>query len=153
MATTYHSSEDVTKEINEEGLQVYQELIGILHWAVDIGRVDIILEVSLLSSQVALPRVEHLQAVYRVFGSFKQVPNSRLYFDPRKPMISDYRFQKFDWEYFYPDACKPIPLNMPIPRGKSVSTHYFVDAKHSGDKTTRRSMTGILVFCNIYPII
>ena len=30
MTTTYHPSEDVIKEMNAEGLQVYQELIGIL---------------------------------------------------------------------------------------------------------------------------
>ena len=27
-------------------------------------------------------------------------------------------------------------------------THCFVDAKHAGDNTTRRSMTGILMFFN-----
>ena len=43
MATTCRPSEDVTKEMNTEGLQVYQELIGILRWAVEIGRVDILL--------------------------------------------------------------------------------------------------------------
>ena len=32
MSTTYHPSEDVTKEMNAEVLQVYQELIGILSW-------------------------------------------------------------------------------------------------------------------------
>ena len=84
MATTYHPSEDVSKEMNAEGLQVYQELIGILHWSVKIGRVDILLEVSLLSSQVVLPRVGHLQDVYRMFGYLKQVPKRKLYFDPRK---------------------------------------------------------------------
>ena len=34
-----------------------------------------------------------------------------------------------------------------------MSTHCFVDANHAGDKTTRRSMTGILIFCNRAPII
>ena len=43
MTNTYHPSEDVTKEMNTEGLQVYQELIGIPRWAVKIGRVDILL--------------------------------------------------------------------------------------------------------------
>ena len=71
MSTTYHPSEDVTKEINAEGLQLYQELISILRWAVKTGRVDILLKVSLLSSQLALPRVGHLQALYRVFGYLK----------------------------------------------------------------------------------
>ena len=32
-------------------------------------------------------------------------------------------------------------------------THCFVDANHAGDKTTRRLMTGILIFCNRAPII
>ena len=63
-------------------------------------------------------------------------------------MISEDRFQKFDWEYFYPEACEPTPLDMPIPRGKSVLTHCFVDTKHTGDKTTSIFMTGILIFCN-----
>ena len=34
-----------------------------------------------------------------------------------------------------------------------MSTHCFVDAKHAGDKTTRRLMTGILIFFNRAPII
>ena len=29
-----------------------------------------------------------------------------------------------------------------------MPTHCFVDANHPGDKTTRRFMTGILIFCN-----
>ena len=153
VATTYHPSEVVTKEINSEGLQVYQDLIGILRWAVNIGRVDILLELSLLSSQLALLCVGHLQAIYRVFGYIKQVPKRKLYFDPRKPIMPEDRFQKFDWEYLYPDACKPIPLDTPRPRGKSVSTHCFVDANHAGDNNNRIYMTGILIFCNRAPII
>ena len=117
--------------MNTEGLQVYQELIGILCWSVYIVMVDIILEVSLLSFQLVLPRVGHLQAVYIVFEYLKQVPKRKLYFDQRKPMISEDIFQKFDWGYFYPDACKPIPLYMPIPRGKSVLNYCFVDSNHS----------------------
>ena len=37
---------------------------------------------------------------------------------------------------------------MPRPRGKSVSTQLFVEANHAGENTTRRSMTGILIFFN-----
>ena len=123
MATTYNLSEEVTKEMNEEGLQVYQELIVILLWSFKIGRLDILLELSFLSSQLVLPFVGHLQAVYRVFGYLKQVSKRKLYFDPRKPMIFEDRLQKFDRKDFYPDACEPIPLNIPIPRSKYVSTH------------------------------
>ena len=38
-------------------------------------------------------------------------------------------------------------------RVKSLSNNCFIDANHTGDNTTRRSMTGILIFCNRYPII
>ena len=34
-----------------------------------------------------------------------------------------------------------------------MSTHCFVDDNYTGDKTTRRSTTGILIFCNRAPII
>ena len=46
-----------------------------------------------------------------------------------------------------------IPLDIPRPRCKYVSTHCFVDTNHAGDNTTRRSMLGILIFCNRDPII
>ena len=34
------------------------------------------------------------------------------------------------------------------PRGNLVSTHCFVDADHAGNRVTRRSQTGILIFIN-----
>ena len=37
---------------------------------------------------------------------------------------------------------------MPIPTGKSVLTHCFVGTNHTGEKNTRISITGILIFCN-----
>jgi hypothetical protein len=42
---------------------------------------------------------------------------------------------------------------MPDPRGSVVSTHCFVDADHAGNRITRRSQTGILIFCNRAPIL
>ena len=72
---------------------------------------------------------------------------------PTKTSISEDRFKSFDWEDFYKDAQEPIPIDMPSPRVKSMSTHCFVDANHAGDTTTRRSMTGILIFCNRAQII
>ena len=40
---------------------------------------------------------------------------------------------------------------MPPPRGRLISS--FVDSDHAGDKVTRRSQTGILIFLNRAPII
>ena len=149
----YHPSEDTSDELDKNGLQYYQELIGVLRWAVELGRADILLEVSLLSSHLALPRSGHLQQVYHIFGYLKESPRRRLYFDSDHPKISEGRFQRFEWEDFYKDAKEEIPLDMPEPRGKEVSIHCFVDASHASDKVTRRSQTGILIFVNRAPII
>ena len=83
----------------------------------------------------------------------KQVPKRKLYFDPVSPLISEDRFHKFDWEDFYRDSKEAIPYDMPKPRGKIMTKHFFVDAKHAADKVTRRLQTGILVFCNRSPIL
>ena len=51
----------VKGEIKAYGFQCYQELIGTLRRAVKIGRIFILLEVSLLSTHLALPRERHLE--------------------------------------------------------------------------------------------
>ena len=78
ISTSYHPSKDVNHKPNVQGVQIYQELISILLWAVDIGRVKTLLEVALFSSQLALPRSGHLQAVYTIFGYLKQVHKRKL---------------------------------------------------------------------------
>ena len=149
----YHPSEDMTKELDSEGTRYYQELIGVLRWAIELGRVDILLEVALLSTHLVLPRAGHLQQLYHIFGYLKNSSRRRLYFDPEHPNISESRFQTFDWIDFYKDASEDIPLDMPEPRGREVSIHCFVDASHASDKENRRSQTGILIFINKAPII
>jgi hypothetical protein len=140
-------------ELNADGVQRYQELIGQLRWAIEIGRVDILLETSLLSSYLAMPRAGHLEQAYHIFGYLKTHPKRKLGFDPAHPAINENRFQKCDWTEFYREASEAIPTNMPTARGNCMSTHCFVDANHAGDTETRRSQTGILLFCNSAPTI
>ena len=149
----YHPAEDVSPELNTTDLQYYQESIGVLRWAVEIGRLDILLEVALLSSHLDLPRDGHLQQVYHIFGYLKKSPRRRVFLDPDHPDISEDRFRKFECENFYNDAKEAIPLDLPEARGNFMSTHCFVDANHGADKVTRRSQTGILLFCNTAPVI
>ena len=153
MKIGYHPSDDITPELSQDGLRYYQELIGILRWAIEIGRLDILLEVSLLSSHLALPRQGHLEQVYNIFGYLKQHPKRHLLMDPDYPKIEEHRFIRYDWTEFYRYAEEPIPPDMPEARGLHMTTHCFVDSDHAGDKATRRSQTGILIFCNRAPII
>ena len=41
-----------------------------------------------------------------------------------------------------------LPPDMPEPLGKEVDICMMVDSDHAGDKTTRRSWSGILIFVN-----
>ena len=124
-----------------------------LRWAVELGRIDIAMEVSMLSTHLALPRSGHLQQVYHMFGYLKAKPKRTLIFDPTHPDINESRFVKCDWHDFYRGAQESIPGDAPEPRGNVVTTHCFVDADHAGNRVTRRSQTGILIFVNRAPII
>ena len=55
-------------ELLANGLQYFQELIGVLRWACKIGRIDILTEVLMLSTHLALPRKGHLKQVYHIFN-------------------------------------------------------------------------------------
>jgi hypothetical protein len=63
-ATGYRPEMDITKELNTEDASYYQSQIGVLRWIVEIGRIDIITEVSLLASQMAMPREGHVMQVF-----------------------------------------------------------------------------------------
>ena len=58
-----------------------------------------------------------------------------------------------DWFEFYGDVKEEIPLDAPKPLGKSVEITAFCDADHAGDRLTRRSHTGILIFLMSAPIL
>ena len=149
----YKPETDVTDLLDDNMARRYQGLIGILRWAVELGRVDILLEVSLLSSHNAMPRQGHLEAVYHMFAYLKAHSNSRIVLDPKIPYVDEKRFVPADWKDFYPDATEAVPGNMPEPLGESVKVSCFVDANHAGNVVTRRSHTGILLFLNNAPII
>jgi len=151
LPVTYCPELDATPLLESELVQRYQEHIGVLRWAVELGRIDICGETSMMASYCAAPRIGHLEAVYHMFAYLKHHENSRLVFNPdyakHKPS------EQADWSEFYRDAKEQIPLDMPEPRGKEIQTTCFVDSDHAGDKVTRRSRTGVLIFANRAPIV
>jgi len=56
---------------------------------VEMGRMDISHEVSMLSSHVALPRKGHLEQVFHIFSYLKIYHNERLVLDPTYPEFDD----------------------------------------------------------------
>jgi hypothetical protein len=144
----YKPELDGSKELNAELSNWYMHLIGMLQWMVEIGQVDILTEVSLMSSYMAMPREGHLDAVLHIFGYLKIKYNSRMAFDPTVPYCNETSFQECDWKEFYGDVQEAIPSNAPEPRGESVHIRMYVDSDHTGEKRTRRSRSGFFVFLN-----
>jgi hypothetical protein len=130
----------------------FQNLIGVLRWAVELGRIDICVAVSILSQYLAQPREGHLNQVFRIFGWLKRHSRSHIVFDDNYVYWNN-KFVDVDWSGFYPDAVEPIPSNIPEPRGPEVQINCFVDADHAGNRVTRRSHTGVLIYCNKSPIL
>jgi hypothetical protein len=140
---------DDSKLLDAKAANYYQSLIGVLRWCIEIGRIDLCTEVSLLSAYLAAPREGHLDAALHVMAHLKQKHNTRLTFDPTYP---DINFEAFNydkpWVDFYGDVAEPVPMSAPEPRGKPVDLRAFVDSDHAGEKTTRRSRTGYLIYLN-----
>ena len=96
LSSSYRPDLDTSPELKAHGIIEYMELIGVLRWAVELGRVNINLEVSLISSYMAAPRVGHLQQLYHMSGYLKQRPKRKLGFDPTEPNISEKMFREYD---------------------------------------------------------
>ena len=156
MSSNYSPELDKSFELDVGGITFYQEIMGILRWMVELGRVDIHTELSMLSSYQASPRVGHLEQALHIVAYIEKKPKLTLYFDPSLPQIDESMFTGDDADVFldhYRDAKEQMPERMPQPRGRPVTMTAFVDASHAANKVTRRSHTGFIIFVNRAPII
>ena len=144
----YEPTEDVTPKLDLELALYYQSTIGALRWMVAIVQIDINTEISMLYSHLELPREGHLEVVFHVFSCLWAKHNSRLALDPTYQDIDHDIFKKHKWVDFYGNVKEAILTDMTDPRRKSVDLRMHVDRNHAGDKATRRSRTGLLIFIN-----
>ena len=101
-----------------------------LRWATELGRVDILMEVSLLSQYQVSARKGHVIKALRIFALLKTNPKLSLYMDPQPPNL-DYSIFSDDVDEFkeyYRDAKEEMNHRIPIPRGVPVVTTAFVDS-------------------------
>jgi hypothetical protein len=88
---------DQSKTLGLDQATYFAGLIGILHWRIKLGRIDINVEVSLLSRFLTYPREGHLQQVFPVFGFLKKHARSWMVFDETMPAINQSLFWVVDW--------------------------------------------------------
>jgi hypothetical protein len=79
---------------------------------VELGRVDMMTEVSILASHLAMPREGHLEAIFHIYAYLKKKYNSRLAFDPTNPSIGMSNFKECDWKQFYGDVTEGGSVNV-----------------------------------------
>mmetsp|Transcript_3991 Transcript_3991/g.4642 ORF Transcript_3991/g.4642 Transcript_3991/m.4642 type:complete len:295 (-) Transcript_3991:2-886(-) len=154
LSNDYRPEIDITNVLNPTNAAYYQSLIGVLRWIVELGRVDICVEVSMKSSQMAMPRHGHLQQLYHIFAYLKLHHNAEMVFDPSEPEIDMNQFEEQDWSstVYKATSKEEIPKDIPKPRGLGFKMRAYVDSDHAGDTVTRRSRTGFIIMLNNAPI-
>jgi hypothetical protein len=110
----------VSPLLDANSTNFYQQQIGILRWAVELGRIDLHYSVASMAQYLVAPHEGHLNQVYHMFAYLKQHDRSRIVMDASRPKVDETRFHKADWHEFYRDAQEPIPPNAPEPRGGVV---------------------------------
>ena len=150
--TDYRPELDWTPKLDDRRVMYFQGLIGIFRWICELGRLDILVAVSMLSRYLACPRRGHLDQALHIFAYLKKHRRSKLVLDEEEPDLKN-EFVSADWTEYYPDAKEVVPPNAPQLRGKPVTTMCFVDADHAGCRETRRSHTGIIIMVNRAPIV
>ena len=120
--------------------------MGILRWAIELGRVDMFVEVTQLSQYQAIPRQGYLEAAYHILAYLKHHETARVVFDPKMPNVNEETFSNdVNWRDFNGNVREESPAKMPKPLGKPVCI-FIVDTNHAGNVKTRQFNTGILIY-------
>ena len=141
---SYEPELDESTPLDPNAASYFQSIIGMMWWMVELGCLDIVTEVSLLSLHLAYPQEGHLKAAIHVMAYLNAKHNSRLVCDPMYPDIDQSSFHKCDWNEFYGDVTEALPPDAPEPLGKDVDIRMMVDSNHASNKKTRRLRTGFL---------
>ena len=78
------------------------------------------LEVSMMSSHIALPREGHMEQGLHVFAYLKKYHSIELVHDPSDSVVNENVFERRDWassEFGHVEGKEEFPAKMPEPRG------------------------------------
>ena len=126
---------DDGRELEPRDIALCQEMIRMLRWATESGRVDVLHEISILSQHQASPRENHVKQLLRIFSHLERKHKLTLLMDPDLPAVKESCFSHDTSEFLehHRDAEEELPRKFPRPRGESVVTAAFVDASHAAD--------------------
>jgi hypothetical protein len=104
---------DLSDPLDPECSSFHQHLISVMRWMVELGRIDIATEVSLLSSHLAYARKGHLETTLHFMSYMSQKHNTQLIFDLTYPKIDMGQVPQYNWTKFYGNVEEAISVDMP----------------------------------------
>ena len=147
-----HPELDTSELLDDDGMRIYQSMIGAAQWIIQLCRFDIAVHVMTLSSFRAQPRVGHLERMKRVYGYLFKMKGGAIRIRTEMPDVSDLQFEEHDWSQSpYAGTTEETPENLPRALGKPVLLVTYADANLCHDMLSGKAVTGILHFINKTP--
>ena len=131
-----HPELDESKLLSEEMKKKYCSLMGMLQWAVTIGRMNIHMAILTMECFCAEPCEGHLKQLECIFGFLKYYKSCSIKFCTDMPDYSKFKEVDHEWKYVYGDAKEELPSKMLKPKGKAVRLTAFCDANLLHDIVT-----------------
>ena len=109
----------------------YQQLIGVLRWSIELGRIDILTEVSCLYQNLCSPREGHLDSIYPIFRYLNKNLGKnpgRMAYDPMYEPTDENVFKVLgrsldEWKDFLPDAQEMITSHKNLFQQPQIYSH------------------------------
>ena len=118
----------IYQETEAQYVSYYQSLIGIIWWTVELGRVDICVEVSIISYHVTFPGQGNLDQVLHIFGYLKKHHSSEMVLDPTEPDINMSHFENQDLsQKIYGELTDAIPPNVSLVCDRGMCMNFWID--------------------------
>jgi hypothetical protein len=110
---SYKPELDATPFMDENGIQLSQGYISILRWIVELGRIDIMVEVSQLSSFLMALHKGHFEVVLAIFAYLCKHKDQVMFFNPAYVDAQESDFIQTQWSIFTVISRRRSPLISP----------------------------------------
>jgi hypothetical protein len=157
MSPTLKSELDESPHCTIDEHRFYQQLIGISHWLITCGRLDLCFAVSSLSRFSSAPRQGHIKAATRIFKSLNHTREKWIFIDPEDLLVHPgeltRKYEKGKMIDSYPGATEELDPKFPAGLMKELDTSLYYDSNSAHDKKTRRLVSGILGMVGSTPVL
>jgi hypothetical protein len=137
------------------GIKHYQRIIGICQWLIVSGRFDLCYAITSLSQYSAAPQEGHIETARQIMGYLRKYPRKGYVVNPDPPtfdkVYNDVEL-KCDFGNQYSYFREELDPRFPEPLLEEIDINLFVDADHTYDKVSGRSITGLLAMLGSTPV-